>query len=79
MFKETKKWYESETIRGVLVNIFCKLYLAIRILFKLSGINLPIIEDAFFQTLVDVIIAIASFLGDYMAIKGRINATTKIE
>lgn len=77
--QDTKKWWQSKTIWGILISGFVKTYLALRLLLKFSGIDLPALPEGFEQTLQDVIITTVGFIGDILAIIGRIKATTKIE
>lgn len=76
--EDTKKWYQSKTIWGVIVNMFCKTYLVARIIFKFSGIELPMLPPEFEAVAVDVLVTIGSVIGDFLAIIGRIKAERKI-
>lgn len=77
--EETKKWYQSRTIWGVIVSGICKVYLVARLLLKFSGIDLPLLPEGFEQVLTDAIVVVASFVGDIIAIIGRIKAEKRIE
>lgn len=77
--EDTKKWYQSRTIWGVIVNMFCKTYLVARIIFKFSGIELPILPPEFETMAVDVLVTLGSVIGDFLAIIGRIKAKKVIE
>lgn len=79
MEKITKKWWQSRTIWGVIINGLCKIYLILRVLLKFSGVDLPMLPPEFENVLLDAVMVITSFVGDMLAIIGRIKAKATIE
>ena len=75
----SKKWWQSRTIWGVIISGLCKTYLVLRVLFKFSGVDLPMLPAEFEKVMVDAIVTITSFIGDILAIIGRVKAKTTIE
>lgn len=73
-----KKWYESMTIRGVIVSVVGKSYVALRLILGMLGVHLPILPPELDGVLDTLIALVGSLVGDVMAIKGRIKATQKI-